>query len=136
LGWELGCLPSSGLLWRNGAGGLASVVADPDSAQSVVARGDRLLPLVSGSGNRAREYWGGQTPSLVVGAERRLIGGFVLTLKFLPELGFMFLLLPLFPPLMGILSLVAGLLNRAWVYAIGSALFFGLLLAAGFPLSA
>ena len=65
-----------------------------------------------------------------------LIGGFVLTLKFLPQLGFMFLLLPLFPPLMGILSLVAGLLNRAWVYAIGSALFFGWLLAAGFPLSA
>ena len=65
-----------------------------------------------------------------------LIGGFVLTLNFLPQLGFMFLLLPLFPPLMGILSLVAGLLNRAWVYAIGSALFFGWLLAAGFPLSA
>ncbi len=42
-----------------------------------------------------------------------LIGGFVLTLNFLPQLGFMFLLLPLFPPLMGILSLVAGLLNRA-----------------------
>ncbi|MGI0489497.1 alpha/beta fold hydrolase [Pantanalinema rosaneae CENA516] len=65
-----------------------------------------------------------------------LIGGFVLTLNFLPQLGFMFLLLPLFPPLMGILSLVAGLLNRAWVYAIGSTLFFGWLLAAGFPLSA
>ena len=65
-----------------------------------------------------------------------LIGGFVLTLNFLPQLGFMFLLLPLFPPLMGILSLVAGLLNRVWVYAIGSALFFGWLLAAGFPLSA
>jgi dienelactone hydrolase len=65
-----------------------------------------------------------------------LIGGFVLTLNFLPQLGFMFLLLPLFPPLMGILSLVAGLLNRAWVYAIGSALFFGWLLAASFPLSA
>ncbi len=65
-----------------------------------------------------------------------LIGGFVLTLNFLPQLGFMFLLLPLFPPLMGILSLVAGLLNRAWVYAIGSALFFSWLMAAGFPLSA
>ncbi|WP_347276010.1 alpha/beta fold hydrolase [Leptolyngbya sp. FACHB-321] len=65
-----------------------------------------------------------------------LIGGFVLTLNFLPQLGFMFLLLPLFPLLMGILSLVAGLLNRAWVYAIGSALFFGWLLAAGFSLSA
>jgi dienelactone hydrolase len=65
-----------------------------------------------------------------------LIGGFVLTLNFSPQLGFMFLLLPLFPPLMGILSLVAGLLNQAWVYAIGSALFFSWLLAAGFPLSA
>lgn len=65
-----------------------------------------------------------------------LIGGFVLTLNFLPQLGFMFLLLPLFPILMGILSLVAGSLNRAWVYAIASSLFFGWLLAAGFPLSA
>lgn len=65
-----------------------------------------------------------------------LIGGFVLTLNFLPQLGFMFLLLPLFPLLMGILSLIAGLFNQAWVYAIGSALFFGWLLAAGFPLSA
>jgi len=65
-----------------------------------------------------------------------LIGGFVLTLKFLPQLGFMFLLLPLFPPLIGILSLVAGLLNRAWTYAIAAALFFGWLLAAGFPLAA
>ncbi|MEP1077252.1 hypothetical protein NDI52_17770 [Leptolyngbya sp. PL-A3] len=65
-----------------------------------------------------------------------LIGGFVLTLYFLPQLGFMFLLLPLFPLLMGILSLVAGLLNQAWVYAIGSSLLFAWLLAAGFPLSA
>ncbi|NES95829.1 MAG: alpha/beta hydrolase [Desertifilum sp. SIO1I2] len=65
-----------------------------------------------------------------------LIGGFILTLNYLPQLGFMFLLLPLFPPLIGILSLIAGLFNQAWVYALGSALFFGWLLAAGFPLSA
>ncbi|MBV9387617.1 MAG: alpha/beta fold hydrolase [Chroococcidiopsidaceae cyanobacterium CP_BM_ER_R8_30] len=65
-----------------------------------------------------------------------LIGGFVLMLHFLPQLSFMFLLLPLFPLLMGILSLVAGWLNRAWVYAIGSALFFSWIMAAGFPLSA
>lgn len=71
-----------------------------------------------------------------LGQNVALIGGFVLTLNFLPQLGFMFLLLPPFPPLMGILSLVAGLLNRAWIYAIGSALFFGWLLAASFPLSA
>jgi dienelactone hydrolase len=71
-----------------------------------------------------------------LGQSAILIGGFVLTINFLPQLGFMFLLLPLFPPLMGILALVAGLLNQAWVYAIGAALFFGWLLAAGFPLSA
>lgn len=71
-----------------------------------------------------------------LGQSAVLIGGFVLTLNFLPQLGFMFLLLPLFPTLTGILSLVAGLLNQAWIYAIGAALFFGWLLAAGFPLSA
>ncbi|HEY9639980.1 MAG TPA: hypothetical protein V6C57_05820 [Coleofasciculaceae cyanobacterium] len=71
-----------------------------------------------------------------LGQSAVLIGGFGLTLYFLPQLGFMFLLLPLFPPLIGILSMVAGLLNQAWIYAIGSALFFGWLLAAGFPLSA
>ncbi len=73
---------------------------------------------------------------LLLGQTLVLVSGFVLTLNFLPQLVFMFLLLPLFPPLMGILSLLAGLLNRPWVYAIGSALFFGWLLAAGFPLSA
>lgn len=65
-----------------------------------------------------------------------LILGFGVTLYFVPQLGFMFLLLPLFPPLIGILSLVAGWVNSAWVYALGSALFFGWLLAAAFPLSA
>jgi dienelactone hydrolase len=71
-----------------------------------------------------------------LGQSAVLIGGFALTLNFLPQLGFMFLLLPLFPPLIGILSIVAGRFNQAWIYAIGSALFFGWLLAAGFPLSA
>jgi dienelactone hydrolase len=64
-----------------------------------------------------------------------LVGGFALTISFLPQLSFIFLLLPLFPLLMGILALAAGLLNQIWVYAIGAALFFGWLLAAGFPLS-
>lgn len=72
-------------------------------------------------------WWLGQSTVLVV--------GFGATLYFVPQLGFIFLLLPLFPLLMGILSLVAGLLNRVWVYGIGAALFFGWLLAAGFPLS-
>lgn len=64
-----------------------------------------------------------------------LVVGFGVTLYFVPQLSFMFLLLPLFPPLIAILSWVAGLLNSAWAYALCSALFFGWLLAAGFPLS-
>jgi hypothetical protein len=72
-------------------------------------------------------WWLGQSVALV--------GGFAVTVYFLPRLSFMFLLLPLFPLLFGILSLVAGFVNRAWVYAIGSALFFSWVLAAGFPLS-
>lgn len=71
-----------------------------------------------------------------LGQSAILIGGFVLTLQVLPQLGFMYLLLPLFPPLMGILSFVAGWLNQAWAYAIASTLFFAWILAAGFPLSA
>ncbi|WNN91645.1 hypothetical protein [Gloeocapsopsis dulcis] len=64
-----------------------------------------------------------------------LIGGFLLTLNFLPQLGFMFLLLPLFPPLIAVLSLVVALVKEAWIAALASALFFGWILAAGFPLS-
>jgi hypothetical protein len=48
----------------------------------------------------------------------------------------MFLLLPLFPPLIAVLSLVIALLDEPWVGAIGSACLFGWILAAGFPLSA
>ncbi|MBD2092696.1 alpha/beta fold hydrolase [Microcoleus sp. FACHB-1515] len=64
-----------------------------------------------------------------------LILGFGATVYLIPQLGFMFLLLPLFPPILGLLAIVAGWLNDAWAYAIGSALFFAWLLAAGFPLS-
>lgn len=73
-------------------------------------------------------WWLGQ--SLV------LIGGFILVVSVLPKLGFMFLLLPLFPVLIGLLSFVAAFVKKAWVYAIASALLFAWLLAAGFPLSA
>lgn len=64
-----------------------------------------------------------------------LIGGFLLTLNFLPQLGFMFLLLPVFPPLVAVLSLIIAIVERAWVSALASALLFGWILAAGFPLS-
>jgi hypothetical protein len=71
-----------------------------------------------------------------LGQSMALVGGFVLVLYLVPELGFIFLLLPLFPPLMAIFSLSATLLNEVWGYALGSALFFGWMIAAAFPLSA
>jgi pimeloyl-ACP methyl ester carboxylesterase len=64
-----------------------------------------------------------------------LVGGFVLVLYLVPDLGFIFLLLPLFPLLMVIFSLAAAWLDRVWSYALGSAMFFGWILAAAFPLS-
>ena len=64
-----------------------------------------------------------------------LVGGFILVLYLLPELGFIWLLLPLFPIVMAILSFAARCLNEPWSYAIGSAMFFGWILAATFPLA-
>ncbi|MCY7279252.1 MAG: alpha/beta hydrolase, partial [Phormidesmis sp. CAN_BIN44] len=65
-----------------------------------------------------------------------LIAGFLLVIIVLPKLGFMFLLLPLFPVVMALFAFVSALLNNSWIYAIGNTLFFAWLLAAGFPLSA
>jgi hypothetical protein len=65
-----------------------------------------------------------------------LVGGFILVYQLVPELGFIFLLLPLFPPLMAIFTFTAASLNQVWSYALGSALFFGWMIAAAFPLAA
>jgi pimeloyl-ACP methyl ester carboxylesterase len=65
-----------------------------------------------------------------------LVGGFLSVIYLLPELGFIFLLLPLFPLLMVIFSYAASLLDESWSYALGSALFFGWMIVAAFPLSA
>lgn len=70
-----------------------------------------------------------------LGQSTALVGGLFLALHLLPQLSFVFLLLPLFPPLMAILSFAAAQLNDAWSYALGSAMFFGWMLAAAFPLS-
>ncbi|WP_199312782.1 alpha/beta fold hydrolase [Microcoleus sp. FACHB-672] len=80
----------------------------------------------SGVGKRIL-WWLGQSVALV--------GGFFLTVYLVPQLGFMFLLLPVFPIIIAILSLAAAQVNEAWSYGIGSALYFGWILAAGFPLA-
>ncbi|MFN6564781.1 MAG: alpha/beta hydrolase [Nostoc sp. ChiSLP01] len=70
-----------------------------------------------------------------LGQSAVLIGGFILVLAFLPQLGFIYLLLPLFPVLMAIFSFCFWLLNNPWGYGIGSSLFFGWVLASAFPLA-
>jgi hypothetical protein len=84
-------------------------------AQQSVGVGKRIL------------WWLGQSVILV--------GGFILVLYLLPELGFIYLLLPLFPLIMAIFSFAASLFEELWIYAIGSALLFGWILAAAFPLA-
>jgi ABC-type Na+ efflux pump permease subunit len=63
------------------------------------------------------------------------VGGFFLTLQFVPQLSFIFLLLPLFPLFTAMFSYVAAMLNEVWIYTLGCALFFGWVIAAAFPLS-
>ena len=84
-------------------------------AQQSVGLGKRIL------------WWLGQSVILV--------GGFILVVYLLPELGFIYLLLPLFPLVMGIFSYAVSLFEEPWSYAIGSALLFGWILAAAFPLA-
>ncbi|WP_299414963.1 alpha/beta fold hydrolase [Acaryochloris sp. IP29b_bin.148] len=63
-----------------------------------------------------------------------LIGGLILTISLLPQLGFIFLLLPIFPIIFGILSFVAAQVKDVWSYGVGGALFFGWTLVAAFPM--
>jgi len=69
----------------------------------------------------------------VVGTKYGTGGRSVFGAHLLPQLSFIFLA-ALFPPLMAILSFAAAQLNEAWSYALGSAMFFGWMLAAAFPL--
>jgi len=64
-----------------------------------------------------------------------LVGGLLFLVYLLPQLSFVFLLLPLFPLLMAMFAFVAAQLDSFWTYAIGSTLFFGWMLAAAFPLA-
>lgn len=65
-----------------------------------------------------------------------LLAGLAMVVLLVPGMFFVFLLLPLVPLLVGILALAAMGFTRPWSYALGSALFFGWVLAAVFPLAA
>ena len=70
-----------------------------------------------------------------VGQSVALVGGLLVTLALVPALGFLVLLMPLLPVILGILAFVATAFDRPWPYALGSAFFFGWVLAAVFPLA-
>ncbi len=69
------------------------------------------------------------------GGSLALVGGLLLTLSLVPALGFLVLLMPLLPVILGILAVSAAAFDRPWPYALGSAFFFGWVLAAVFPLA-
>lgn len=62
-------------------------------------------------------------------------GGLGATVALSPGLFFIILLLPIFPIILGILSIAGAAVDRPWAVAVGSALFFGWLLVAVFPLA-
>ncbi|HEY9298619.1 MAG TPA: alpha/beta fold hydrolase, partial [Phormidium sp.] len=72
-------------------------------------------------------WWFGQSILLVT--------GLILAVYLVPSLSFIYLLLPIFPLVFGVLAFAAAQVNDAWSYALGSALFFGWTLAAAFPLA-
>ena len=61
-------------------------------------------------------------------------GGFFLALQLNPELGFLILILPLFPIILGFHAWVTARQKGTWAYALSGALFIGWLLLAVFPL--
>lgn len=83
---------------------------------------------LQGAGITSRLLWW-------LGQSVALVGGFFLTLQFVPQLSFIFLLLPLFPLFMAMFSYIAAMLNQVWSYAVGCALFFGWVITAAFPMS-
>ncbi len=64
-----------------------------------------------------------------------IVAGLLLTTVLVPGLGFVALLMPVIPVVLGGMSLAGAAIDRPWSYAIGNALFFGWLLIAIFPLA-
>jgi dienelactone hydrolase len=58
-----------------------------------------------------------------------------LALLLVPSLGFLLILLPLMPLILGIVAVAGAATGRAWAYGLGGAFFVGWILAAVFPLA-
>jgi hypothetical protein len=49
--------------------------------------------------------------------------GLLATIQFLPQIGFIFLLLPVFPLFMAMLAIASASIKDIWAYAIGFSIF-------------
>jgi pimeloyl-ACP methyl ester carboxylesterase len=63
-----------------------------------------------------------------------LLGGLFLALSLNPELGFLILILPVFPVVLGLHALAAGPYRWRWTFTLGGALFLSWIVIAVFPL--
>jgi hypothetical protein len=63
-----------------------------------------------------------------------LLGGLYLAVRLSPELGFLSLILPAFPAILGLHALAAGPYRKPWAFALSGALFTSWALLAMFPL--
>ena len=92
------------------------------------------LPWMLAAGNVQKDAGVGRRLLIWLAQSVALMLGFGLTIFFVPSLFFMALLLPFFPLVLGMLSWVGAFYDDPWSYGIASALFFGWMLAAVFPL--
>lgn len=94
-----------------------------------------VLPLLLASALAQR----GQRPAARAGwwllQSVVIVAGLGLTILLSPDLFFIFLLLPIFPIILGIMALAGAALARPWAAALGNALFLGWILVAVFPLA-
>lgn len=80
------------------------------------------------SGWRRALWWLGQSILLS--------GGLAMVVFLLPELSFVFLILPVLPLVLAVMTVAGYSLNDGWAFGLGGALFFGWLLLTLFPLAA
>lgn len=93
-----------------------------------------VFPWMLAAGNVQKDARTGRRLLIWLVQSVVLVLGFGLAVYFVPSLFFMVLLLPFFPVVMGMLAWVGAFYDDPWTYGVASALFFGWLLAAVFPL--
>jgi hypothetical protein len=93
-----------------------------------------LSPWFLAVGEMARDAGPAGRLGWWLGYSAALAGGLVLALQLSPELGFLFIILPLIPIILGLHALAAAPHRGSWSFALSGALFTSWLLLVVFPL--